>query len=835
MSSLRRTYMKRAAIVIVCLLLTGTATLISISFLKEDKIKAVLVTEINKHLKTEVSVGELDLSIIRSFPYASLVLHKAVMHPPKGAGNMPALLNAGKVILKFNLLNLISGKYTIHSIVIENATFSFFEDAYGRINYDIFNDSGSSEKNGDVKFNITRLTIRNSLSSYKNIKRKDDIAISIIDLVIKGTFDSELANLNLKGDLLNQKLRISNTQILPEGEAQTESVIEFDFDRKFLNFKRSILNFRDLTAEFSGKYEYKENGLVDIIFSNLTGNMSAIFQVIPSDIADTYKPYKPEGDLSLHGSIKGPASEPSSWRISATGKLNQAALVVESGKLKLQDIDADASFYYAGKVNSEVVSFKQFSGKTGSGKFKGSATIRNFSKPSGDFSISLNTNITEFDSLISNDYFTKPEGRIIADIRYKGPFTESSQLERNLSGEATLSEVGFLYNKKPVSEISGRVAINNNKVYFDGLVCKIGSSDLKANGFIDNLTGYFISGRKNVHANLNLFSYKLILEDILGLVSQESTSVQTSIFPPNITFNALLNVNSLTYKKLQTGEITGTFTLKDDILRGTQVSINALGGRISVDGLINGRYGNKAQIVTTADFKDVDINQLFYQFNEFGQNSLVSSNLKGTADASVDFSTSLFSDYTINTSTVEAIADIEIRNGELNDFEPLQAMSRFLDARELRNVKFSTLRNRIEITRKTVVIPRMEINSSALNLIGYGTHSFGNDIDYHVNMLLSDVLKAKRKKHDKVEEFVEDDGYGKPRLFLKLTGPVDDPVVRYDTKAVGKKIADDFKNEKQVLKDVIKKEFGRKTSEGTETTSPNKQSTEFQIEWDETK
>jgi hypothetical protein len=104
-------------------------------------------------------------------------------------------------------------------------------------------------------------------------------------------------------------------------------------------------------------------------------------------------------------------------------------------------------------------------------------------------------------------------------------------------------------------------------------------------------------------------------------------------------------------------------------------------------------------------------------------------------------------------------------------------------------------------------------------------------------MLLSDVLKAKKKKHDAIEQYVEDDGYGKPRLFLALTGPIDNPVVRYDTKAVGRKIADDFKNEKKVFRDVIKQEFGgKKTEPGSNIKKPvEKQSPEFQIEWDETK
>ena len=65
----------------------------------------------------------------------------------------------------------------------------------------------------------------------------------------------------------------------------------------------------------------------------------------------------------------------------------------------------------------------------------------------------------------------------------------------------------------------------------------------------------------------------------------------------------------------------------------------------------------------------------------------------------------------------------------------------------------------------------MDVKSSAADLSVNGKHSFDNDYEYHVKMLLSEILSKKRKKNkSNVTEFgvVEDDGLGTTSICLKI-------------------------------------------------------------------
>ena len=113
----------------------------------------------------------------------------------------------------------------------------------------------------------------------------------------------------------------------------------------------------------------------------------------------------------------------------------------------------------------------------------------------------------------------------------------------------------------------------------------------------------------------------------------------------------------------------------------------------------------------------------------------------------------------------------------------------------------------------------MDIQSNVLRLTGYGTHTFDNNIDYHVKVGLRELLSKKFLKNKKVQvdangEAVEDDGKGGTNLFLAISGTADDPKVKYDTKAVSAKIKQDLQNEKLNLKKLFKNEFSKKNKDG---------------------
>jgi len=139
------------------------------------------------------------------------------------------------------------------------------------------------------------------------------------------------------------------------------------------------------------------------------------------------------------------------------------------------------------------------------------------------------------------------------------------------------------------------------------------------------------------------------------------------------------------------------------------------------------------------------------------------------------------------------------------------ALSRFIRVGDLNQVKFSTLENQIRIKNQKIIIPDMTVNSNAINIKLSGEHTFENEIDYRVQVLLADLLARRhRESRNPQEQFgdIIDDRQGRTTIFLRITGTIDDPIFRYDTRAVREKIRDDLRQEGQNLRQILREEFG---------------------------
>jgi hypothetical protein len=117
-----------------------------------------------------------------------------------------------------------------------------------------------------------------------------------------------------------------------------------------------------------------------------------------------------------------------------------------------------------------------------------------------------------------------------------------------------------------------------------------------------------------------------------------------------------------------------------------------------------------------------------------------------------------------------------------------------------------------------------------MTLLAEGKHKFSGEIDYRLEFDISELLV--KKKSDKNEDaYAENDGGGM-RVFLKITGTQENPVVEIDKerrKNYRKAKRNDELNE---LKSAFHSEFGLFEKDTAQYKSPSIEK-EFEIEWEE--
>jgi hypothetical protein len=326
--------------------------------------------------------------------------------------------------------------------------------------------------------------------------------------------------------------------------------------------------------------------------------------------------------------------------------------------------------------------------------------------------------------------------------------------------------------------------------------------------------------------------------------SSQSDTVYQLEFPKQIKFNLTTDVERLIFRRFDAQDIEGALKLKNQKLIASNLGFRSMNGVVELNGLIDAS-GSRLLVSCDADIRDINISRMFHTFENFGQQYITGSNIRGIGTADLQFVSVWEKDLKVIEDKIYAKADIEIVKGELINNESLLALSDYISVSELEHVRFSVLHNQIEIKNRNIHIPKMEIASSALDITISGDHTFDHDIDYKFKIYLPELLSKKSKKAKKEnEEFgvVEDDGLGL-WLFLSMTGTVQDPIIKYDKKSYVQKIGEDLKKEKQTLKAILNEEFGW-FKKDTATTTQNKKQVKnkkkekfdddyFIIEWDE--
>ncbi|MGZ3885040.1 MAG: hypothetical protein ACXVPD_12845, partial [Bacteroidia bacterium] len=360
----------------------------------------------------------------------------------------------------------------------------------------------------------------------------------------------------------------------------------------------------------------------------------------------------------------------------------------------------------------------------------------------------------------------------------------------------------------------------------------IGTSDLQLTGSLPEFLNYLFDSKKPFTINADLQSKNLALEDLL-FSSGGGASQQVNI-PANLDFNIRAAIGKLSFSKFEATNVKGAVAVQDQKIVVKEFALSTMDGEAALNAYADAS-GENIRITATASLKNINISKLFYQCNNFGQNTLNDKHLKGFATADIEFSGNWSKELKADLKSIAATSNVLIERGELMNFKPLESLSKYVEVQELRDIKFSSLQSVIDIKDQVITIPKTSIKNSALNIELWGRHTFSNEIEYHFQLLLSELLMRKKRANKGLDEeldLVENDPENRRSVFISMTGTVDNPVIRYDKKGLRQKIGSDIKAEKQNLKQLLKEEFGLFKKDSTlKKTEELKADQKFKIEF----
>ncbi len=842
---------RRTLIIVTFLILVLLGIGIYISVTYEDTAIKYFKKYLDNHLTTEIEVDDISFSLLKSFPYASVrfknVYTKSALnfaaHDFAGQ-DIDTLLTANNVFFEFGILKLLSGKYEIRNININNGKLKILIDNDGKANYNIW-ESRQSEQSKDFNMNLQSMVFSDIDIYLINLKDRYTVSAYNKKLIIKGNLSGSLSNLLVKGNLRIAHFSVNNKFLLGDKELYIESnVLNKDDNYKIRNGK---IRLGSVSFNVSGDILYGQPPRLTLNISSGKAKLSEILSLFQNKTDFSPGFFSVSGYAYFDSKISGNLSQTSPPDIVAAFRVTNGTLLNKKSRKKLSGIRLKGK-YTNGEKNNPVTSeiyIDDFYASDHNSTVNGKLSINNMNQPQFRLVLNASIDLNEMQSFINIDTLEYINGNLNAKIDITGLIPDVKKItKRDIIGftkNCILNFSGANFKLKGtgliVNNINGGVFVKDN-IKLSNLSLSIGSNTLLVDGILDNFFEFALLRDKYLVLNAEISSDIINIKTPLIYKLQDNSGKEESAasLPANLLVKANVGIKSLSVDKFEASNISGVINYSPGIINFSIKQLRSFDGSITGHGLITEKKDSYF-IQCQSDLKLLDINRFFYSFNNFGQSFIVDKNLKGHLSGDVVFSAIVDKKSGFLKETVKADGNLKIENGELIQFEPMMGLSRYIELEELNYIKFKTLSNEILIRDQIITIPEMDIYSSAINITALGIHKFDNSYDYRIRVSMTDLLFNKaRKKRKEISDFgiIEDDELGKISVPLKFIGKGDNYEISFDRKAALGTLKNNIQNEKKVLGNIFREEFNYSHEDNNlKELEINNKSTDYNISWEE--
>jgi len=818
------------------------------AWIRNDKLTAALVRKVNETVNTKISYGTLRLTIFESFPNITLRFNDLLVTPSpyydkkqfRGEDN-DTLLYASSFSLTAHLLSLLTGKVAVRSITVREGEINLLTDKRGDINYEIF--SGEKKKNGkSVRLNsISALNMKTTWYDRSSGLR---ISGRINETILDG-------DIFKAGIFLNTAVSVDLDSINFGGMSITgfpvNASVKMRKSDNSLSVAKGTVSLAGLSFNIDGMVNYSMSTL-DLAVEGEKINIGTVVSMLPEKWMSRAGGLTPSGIMDFRCSLKGPYGDAGSPHIELNYELTDGRVSSQRSGLKVNNLSFSGGLTNGALNNPETFLFTvdNLSATYGSAKLTGSFRMKNLTRPHVTLALDGDLNFDDLRKIIKTDYIRDQKGSVSGHIRMSGQLPDSMKLDMaalpSLHPDASFvfSDFGATIASSGIvlTDANGSLIINRDFIA-DSLAFTLMDQHFRVNAIMRNFTGWAAGRPETMIVTGDVSADRFVTASFTGSENDSTghTGKPLNIFPSDVSMKITLRADSIISKGFRAGNFQSYLEYEPYVFTFSDIRAEGLDGLLTGEFKLgkqkDGDYITRSKLNVTG----IDINKTFSSFNNFGQSFIVSDNLSGNLTGTVTVVTPLDSSYKVITKALVADAHLVITDGRLVRFAPAESLSSYLDLDELRDISFSRMENDIFITNNTVSIPKMLINSTAVNFTVYGTHRFDDNYSYHVRMLLSEVLSRKardRNRGDDVFGQVQVDGTGKATIPLKIEcigGIID---VGYDFGQAKDNIKGDIAAEKQTLKGILNEEYGWYQAD-TLKKKPVESKPKFKITWEEGK
>lgn len=798
--------MKKVLTITGICIATLLVVMLILPFALKGKVADIVKSEGNKMLNAEFDFVELNISLFRHFPSATVALEDFYL---KGVGEFQndTLAQAKEVSATVNLFSLFGkGGYKISEILLDQVRLHAIVSEKGVANWDIVKPSEDEEDELDevqeesspFRIQLKELKVSDLCVIYDDRQAKMFAELKELDASCSGDFGSEHTLVKVTASTPSVTLKQHAMTILNAVNVATDMDIDADFVEKVYQLKQNKWMLNAIEANLDGWLKQIDDGYdMDLkLYSNEIG-FKEILSLVPGMYTENFKQLKTDGKVTLTAFAKGMCKGDS---------------VVPTFEVKL-DV-TEGSFKYP-TLPEGVDHINIAMAVQNPGGNPDATTVRvdpfNFTLAGQPFGLTaqLKTPVSDLDfklaakgkldlGKIKAVYPVKDmqlNGRVDADMRLSGKLSaiEKERYEEILAeGKLSLNDMNLELTDVPKMTIEQSVFSFSPKVLkLSETTVKMGDNDLTFDSQFENYLAYAFQGKtlkgtlnvKSNHLNLNDFmTDEVENEEVIeakkvnGVNPSNATSSKNAglIVPAAIDFRMQTNFKKVMLDKMVFEDINGLLIVKDQQVDMSNLSMNTMGGKVVANGAYATPSGQQASLKGSFALKELNFARTYSELDMVQQLAPIFAGLKGTYSGNISIDSRLDEQLKMDLHSVQGKGSLSTNDLSLSGVKFIDQVANIVKKPELKNIKVQNLNLDFSIDQGRVTTQPFDLKLGDYTMNLSGSTGLDQTIDYRGKITLPTSLGGKKR-------------FGTVDMLIK--GTFDKPEVSIDMASLAKNLA----------------------------------------------
>lgn len=792
------------------------------------KLEGIVKQEGNKLLNAQFDFEKLDISLIRNFPSASITLKDFWLKGVDVFEN-DTLIYAGELTAAVNVMSLLGDSgFEVSKVIVNDTRLKAIVLEDGKVNWDVMkptdeveSDEQSAESSA-FKVSLKKLSVDNLDVVYDD--REGGIYASLYDFdaTCSGDFADDNTTVKLKAETPSLTFRSGGVPFLNRAAIKAKMDVDADLKNMKFTLKDNELSLNAIRAAIDGWVAMLDDGFdMDLKLNTNEIGFKEILSLVPAIYAKDFDGLKTDGVATLSAYAKGKmVGEDCLPQFDVALNVKNAMFRYPSLPAGVDNINIVAKIKNpGGSADATTVNVNPFSFTLAGNPF---SVVADVTTPISDLAFNVAAK-GKLDLGKIKDVYPMEDmnlnGLLNADMSLNGrmSYIEKEQYDKvQAQGSVELSDMKLALADIPEVDIKqSTFSFSPQYLQLSETTVNVGSNDITLDSRFENYLGFVFKGTTlkgilNVNSNkINVNDFMTSSDDVEPETETQSeadtTSMGTIRIPDNIDFRMQANFKQVLMNKMTFSDVKGLLIVKDSKVDMQNLSLNAMGGGVVVNGSYATPAGEQARLNAGFALNNIGFAQAYKELDMVQKLAPIFSNLKGNFSGNVKVNTLLDDSMSPIFNTLNGSGSLSTKDLSLSDVAFINQVATIVNKPALKDMKAKDLNIDFTITDGRVNTKPFNIKLGDYVMNLSGSTGLDQTIDYRGKITIPESAGVASKIGT---------------VDMTIGGTFTSPKVGIDMESLAKQAA------KQALTEVGKKLLGTSNNtseEAADSTATDKQ------------